>query len=130
DNIAKLATDAFNTKVINGEIKKNLILVGGPCANNLVAVLANENKTLSCSDWLDGTHTGEARIQLINDAFTTGKVALVVAGLNAENTQAACTVLQRANTYADGTKGDHQLTGNLMKVTGTAAPYEVTEVTE
>jgi len=96
----------------------------------LVAVLANENKTLSCSDWLDGTHTGEARIQLINDAFTTGKVALVVAGLNAENTQAACTVLQRANTYADGTKGDYQLTGNLMKVTGTAAPYEVTEVTE
>jgi len=130
DNIAKLATDAFNTKVINGEIKKNLILVGGPCANSLVAVLANENKTLSCSDWLDGTHTGEARIQLINDAFTTGKVALVVAGLNAENTQAACTVLQRANTYADGTKGDYQLTGNLMKVTGTAAPYEVTEVTE
>jgi hypothetical protein len=118
DNIARLDTDA---EVESAKSNKNLILIGGPCANKLVASLAADGKTLSCGDWLDGTHVGEARIQLIEDAFTTGKVALIAAGLNAENTRAACRVLQQYDEYA--------LTGKLMKVTGTTSPT-VTAITE
>ncbi len=111
DNIARLDSD---TKVESDKLDNNLILVGGPCANDLVASLAEDGKTLSCDDWLDGTHEGEARIQLLEGAFTPGKVALVVAGLNAKNTQAACSVLQQYN--------DYPLAGTGMKVTGTGSP--------
>ena len=118
DNIARLDTD---TEVELAKLNKNLILVGGPCANKVVEALANEGKTLTCSEWLDGTHVGEARIQLIEDAFTAGKVALIVAGLNAENTRAACSVLQQYDEY--------DLSGTIVKVEGTEIPT-VSTITE
>lgn len=54
-------------------------------------------------------------IKLVNNAFSQGLTALVVAGWDAENTRAACTVLQQFSNYVD-------LTGTGVEVDGTTTP--------
>ena len=57
-------------------------------------------------------------VKLIDDAFGTGKAALIVAGTNAADTRAASAVLQAYDDYAASLKGTE------VKVVGTT----VTEV--
>ncbi len=103
--IAKLDTEAEAIKETT-----NLILVGGPAVNSLVAELADKGKTMTLDDWRseqDGqrVYEGTAIIQYIDDAFAQGKAALVVAGYSAEDTRNACYVLQNYKQYADDLKG-------------------------
>jgi len=114
--LGKLASE------IDSTIKstKNLILVGGPCANSLVKDLLNTawNVPDSCAAWLDSTGAhyipaGQAMIKLIDNAFGTGKAALIVAGTNAADTRAAAAVLQAYDDYAASLKGTE------VKVVGT-----------
>ena len=102
--IAKLdseVTDADKTT-------KHLILVGGPCVNDLVAELAAAGKlkydgeVLTCDAWNAKTAAGEefGLIELIEDAFAEGKVALVVAGSRAPQTREACNVLMDYEAHA------------------------------
>lgn len=87
--------------------EKNFILVGGPCANALVAELAAAGKfnyqgsPLTCDAWDARTYAGDVfgLIQLVDNAFATGKVALVVAGSRAEQTRWATSILQKYDTY-------------------------------
>lgn len=108
-SIAKLDTEVTSAD----KTSKNLILVGGPCVNTLVADLAAAGKVkdgegvLTCDAWNART-TKFGLIQLIDDAFATGKVALVVAGSTKDETREACSVLQ---DYAN--KG---LSGTAVKV--------------
>lgn len=67
---------------------KNLVLVGGPAANNLVKDLAAEGSTPDLAYWTENLK-GKFILQAIDDAFATGKTAIVVAGWAAEDTQAA-----------------------------------------
>lgn len=93
--------------------EKNLILVGGPCANSLVADLAAAGKlmkgsaTLSCDGWNGLSEQGDVfgLVSLVNDAFTTGKAALVVAGSRAVNTRDATAVLQAYDDHASALAG-------------------------
>ena len=107
--IAKLdseVTDADKTT-------KHLILVGGPCVNDLVAELAAAEKlkvdgeVLTCDAWNAKTAAGDefGLIELIEDAFADGKVALVVAGSRAPQTREACKVLQDYVANKDKLKG-------------------------
>ena len=113
--VAKLDTEVTSADKAN----KNLILVGGPCANSLVEELAAaENATVeSCADW--STPEGSAIITLVKDAFAEGKYALVVAGTSADgqDTRMAGRVLQKFDSYT--------LTGNSVTVTGTPEAPEI-----
>ncbi len=86
---------------------KNLVLVGGPCVNTLVQDLVNSGKLdagYSCAGGVLGSKwtANTAYIIAVDDAFTTGKVALVVAGTVAADTRVATTVLQNYATYLAG----------------------------
>jgi len=86
--VAKLASE-INTAALTGD----LILVGGPCANALVATLAETaaNNIPTCSGWTLTT----GLIAEVTNAFGSGKKALVVAGTNADDTRSlAARVMQ------------------------------------
>jgi hypothetical protein len=84
---------------------KDLILVGGPCVNTLVASLAtaSANATakypFTCASWL-ARNFGSIRV--IDDAFATGHQVVVVAGTRAADTRLAANVLQQYDTLLTG----------------------------
>ena len=91
---------------------KDLVLIGGPCINTLVAALNADSKKVpyGCSDW-PGENFGW--IGAVADAFASGKTALVIAGTRAADTDLAARVVQ------DGTKLASS-TGTSAKITGTS----------
>ncbi len=98
--IAKVDSEAEAAK------SGNLILVGGPAVNSLVAELAAADKTRTAEGWraeTDGVRdfADTALIQAVDDAFTSGKTALVVAGYSAEDTANAAYVLQNYAKFAE-----------------------------
>jgi S-layer protein (TIGR01564 family) len=83
--IAKLASEV-NTATLN----RDVILVGGPCANNLVATLFNVATTYpECA--ADFTGLSDGIIREFTNAFGSGQKALVVAGVTADDTRALAT---------------------------------------
>ena len=76
---------------------KHLILVGGPVVNTLVADLAASGKTKN-TDVYRSKGAGYYLIQAVDDAFASGKVALVVAGYEAAETRMATSKLQAYDT--------------------------------
>ena len=73
---------------------KNLIVVGGSCINSAAAFLVG---SAACeSDFTDATGIGSGQflIQSFGDAYSTGKVALLVAGYTAADTINAVTYLK------------------------------------
>ncbi|MGC9310260.1 MAG: S-layer protein [Candidatus Aenigmatarchaeota archaeon] len=109
DNIARLDTEVTESMKQN----KNLILVGGPCVNLLTAQAMGFTTKVCGAD--SGIPEGAAMIKVVNDAFNAGKAALIVAGWEAPNTRAACSVLQQYSAYDD-------LTGTAVVVQGTDTP--------
>ncbi|WP_414836791.1 S-layer protein [Candidatus Nanohalococcus occultus] len=84
------------------QLKQNdLILVGGPAVNNLVSELASANKTAAGSDYSEG----DQRIELVNNAFTEGQDALVVAGYSADDTRAAARSVTNWGDWSDEVAG-------------------------
>jgi len=111
DNIARLDTDSGMAALTQS---KNLILVGGPCVNSLTAqALGLPAGTCGTASTVPANN---AMIKVVNNAFTQGLTALVVAGWDADNTRAACSVLQQFSSYAT------QLTGTGVEVDGTTNP--------
>jgi hypothetical protein len=96
----RTAVGKLDSEITSAEkTTKNLILVGGPAVNTLVADLATATKTKDVA-WYRTQGAGTAIIDLVSDAFTTGKVALVVAGYGADDTRAAAKILQDYETYS------------------------------
>ncbi len=120
--IAKTTTEATTEKTTT----KAFVLVGGPCANPLVAELAEagllkdkDGVDLTCDGWI-GTGRNFGLISVIDDAYgVTGKAALVVAGTRAEDTRLAAQYLQ-----ADKLKGS---TAKAVEVTGTSVATATVE---
>ena len=70
----------------------DMVLMGGPCVNKLVAALATAGKfAYTCTGW-PGEDFGMAKV--IQDGFATGKVAFVVAGTRAADTDNLARMLQ------------------------------------
>jgi len=90
----------LDTEIGVAEKAKNLVLVGGPAVNRLTA----EAMGLAYPAYgsASGITEGTAMISVIEDAFTTGKAAVIVAGYEAENTRLATSVLQQAATKLAG----------------------------
>jgi hypothetical protein len=87
--IAKLANE-----VTTSTLDRDVILVGGPCANALVATLMGVT-TANCLEAEDlkdtsGNFLNTGLIKTYEDAFDSGQKALVVAGMSGDNTRALC----------------------------------------
>jgi len=87
--IAKFPSEVTQT----ASLDKDLILVGGPCANAIVKGLLNTawNSTDSCAAWLVDPalkDNGKGLIQVVESVFGSGKKALIVAGTSAADTRA------------------------------------------
>ena len=76
---------------------ENLIVVGGPCANTVAATLMG-----SPSNCAEGFEAGKASIKSFENS---GKVAILVAGYSAQDTQGASRVLAAYKDYASSLKG-------------------------
>ncbi len=85
DVIIKDATEADKAK--------NLILVGGPCVNELTATALGLTYP-TCGE-ASGLKAGEAKIKVVEDAFGTGSVAVLAYGWEAEDTARAAGILRR-----------------------------------
>jgi hypothetical protein len=98
---------------------RDLVLLGGPCINTLVADLATAEKfDYGCASW-PGRDFG--MVSVVNDAFTDGKVALVIAGTRAADTDLAAGVVQ-AGTALEGQAADTvEVTGSVSSPTITTA---------
>lgn len=94
--ISKLDKDTLADKTT-----KNLILVGGPAVNTLVAELGTAGKTPTLTEWRTKLQ-GKGVIQAVGDAFATGKTAIVVAGYEADQTNAASLKLATADKTFKG----------------------------
>ncbi len=102
-SIAKLDTEVTTAD----KTEKNIVLVGGPCVNDIVMDLLKTNWGVkdACTEWLKKYSAGESIIQLIDDAFGTGKAALIIAGTDAADTLEATSVFQKYDTKSlSGTK--------------------------
>jgi len=103
--VAKLDTEVGDTE----KSTKNLVLVGGPAVNKLVADLAAANKTKD-TKWYQAQGKGTAIVNLVENAFATGKAALVVAGHSAEDTRTVTSVMQDFGAHAT------ELAGKMLVV--------------
>ena len=120
--VAKLDSEIADPTTVN----KNLVLVGGPCVNSLAQRLVDDGKIgeeYTCAGGVPGSawETGAAYIIAVEDAFVTGKVAMLVAGTTADDTRLATSVLQQYEQLAD-------ITASTVKVTGTVESPTITEV--
>ena len=95
--VAKFASEISSPSGITSD----LILIGGPCANSLVATLMNTTLATCFADWqaYNGGIT-EGIIKEFTDAFGSGQKALVVAGTDAADTRnMAAKVMQGTLAY-------------------------------
>jgi len=111
--VAKLAKEVTDADKANA----NIVLVGGPCANSLVQALVDAKKldaSFTCAGGTPGAAwtPGAAYVKVIDNAFATGKVALLVAGTNAEDTRLATTLLSQGK-LADRTEAGVKITGTV-----------------
>ncbi|MFB6241562.1 MAG: S-layer protein [Candidatus Nanosalina sp.] len=106
---------ALDTDSNIGTLKqnRNLVLVGGPAANNLVQELVSANKTMPASDYT----SGQAMIQLVENAFNQDHAALVVAGHSGEDTRAAGRFLTNYEQHQQALSGQDQVTINTAEGT-------------
>ena len=96
--IAKIASEISNPSTLN----RDVILVGGPCANALVATLMDVSMDWpACGEAADLSGLSEGLIQEYDNAFSSGQKALVVVGIDADDTRAlAAKVLQGTLSYS------------------------------
>ncbi len=84
---------------------RNMILVGGPAVNQLVADLAAQNDAVWTQDqWQD--REGEAVLQMVEDAFSEGTNALIVAGHSAEDTVRAARYISDWKDHRSSLRGE------------------------
>lgn len=102
----------LDTEVVS-PTSNNLILVGGPCANDLVENFA---EFPTCDEWHETYTDGEAIIKLASNG---NNVALLVAGTNAIDTRMAAKVLANYE--------DYELESNDVLITGTLSNPVVIE---
>jgi hypothetical protein len=98
---------------------QNLIIVGGSCINSAAATILGGACGPSFTE-ATGIGTGQFLIKGVQDAFTTGKLALVVAGYELADTAAATTYLTNKDVDTLKTYEGVTLTNIATEVTTTA----------
>lgn len=80
---------------VNSVTHKNLIVVGGSCVNSVAAGLLGSSVPLCGDDWtaVTGIGAGQFLVKQYTSPYDNSKVALLVAGYNAEDTTSAVSEL-------------------------------------
>ena len=104
---------------------REVVLVGGSCINSATATaLGVASGTCEAAfTSATGVGSGQYLIQSVGDAFTTGKIALVVAGYEKADTAAAASRLVNQPTTIDTTAGNKYL--GVVGVEGTSTISKV-----
>ena len=102
-----------DSSVSNAKQNSNLVLVGGPAANSLVSELVEANKTMPASDYTEG----QGMLQLVEDAFSEGHDALIVAGYSGEDTRQAGAYLTNYEQHSGMLEGSSQVSINTAEGT-------------
>jgi hypothetical protein len=113
--IAKLDTEITST-----EKAKNIVTVGGPCVNRVTAdALGLTYPSCGVSSTIP---ENKGLVKVVDSPYTegSGKVVVIVAGWEADNTRAASSVLQLYDTKLAG------VTAASVEVTGTVGSPAVT----
>lgn len=84
---------------------KNVVVVGGSCINSAAADLLGGALCEGAFTDATGAGAGQYVVQSYGDAFTTGKIALLVAGYHAADTVAAASRLIEPGANVDTTAG-------------------------
>jgi len=101
----------LDTEVTAAQKAKDMVLVGGPCVNSVVADLASSGKfKYSCSGW-PGRNFGY--IAALDGPYVSGNQVVVVAGTRAADTRLAANVFQQWDTLLSGNNN------TAVEVTGT-----------
>ena len=97
---------------------RDVILVGGSCINSATATALGVTYPTCDAAFTTATGIGSGQylIQSIGNAFTSGKIALVVAGYNKADTAAAAQRLANLPSTVDTTAGNKYL--GIVGVTG------------
>lgn len=84
------SASVLDTEVTN-PTSNNLIMVGGPCVNSVVATIMGADPNNCAAGFVEG----KAMIKLFDesDGMASGKVAMLIAGYNAADTRRATTVV-------------------------------------
>ena len=99
---------------------KNLVVVGGSCVNSVAAKLVGGAYCGSMWTEKTGAGSGQFLIQSFGDAYTTGKVALLVAGYDVSDTANAGKYLRTQAVKTDAS----------TKYLGTSATSATLQTTE
>jgi hypothetical protein len=84
---------------------KNVVVVGGSCINSAAADLLGGTLCESAFTSATGVGAGQYVVQSFADGFTSGKIALLVAGYHAADTVAAASRLIEPGVSVDTTAG-------------------------
>lgn len=84
---------------------KNVVVVGGSCINSAAADLLGGALCEGAFTDATGAGAGQYVVESYGDAFTTGKIALLVAGYHAADTVAAASRLIEPGVSVDTTAG-------------------------
>ena len=97
NSISKMESEVSTTA-----LDRDLVLLGGPCANSLVAELLNMSASSpQCSADFVALYPTEGVISVVSDAFGSGQKALVVAGVDRAATRdLAVKVMQGTVDYS------------------------------
>jgi hypothetical protein len=79
----KQSVSKMESEVNTATLNRDLVLLGGPCANSLVAELLNMSSASGqCSTDFVAEYPTEGVISIVSDAFDSGQKALVIAGVD------------------------------------------------
>jgi hypothetical protein len=97
NSISKMESEVDTTA-----LSRDLVLIGGPCANSLVAeVLEMSSSNPECATEFTALYPTEGVISVVENAFSSGQKALVVAGVNRAATRdLAVKVMQGTIDYS------------------------------
>jgi hypothetical protein len=91
---AQLGDILVTDNEVSSVSSKNLVVVGGSCINSAAAKLLGGGYCSADFTTKTGVGSGQFLIQSFGDAYSTGKIALLVAGYEAADTVNAATYLR------------------------------------
>jgi len=133
-DVSKLSVQVakFDDEVAtDSSLAKNLVVVGGPYVNKVAAALLNipyqaGDQITAYYESLGAVNKG--LVKAFDNAFGSGKVALLVAGWRAEDTRLAASVLQQYDKFlADLAQGHTLVIGGTVESPSISTPTTASE---
>ena len=101
--VTELGSVTVKDSEVNTVSGKNLIVLGGSCINTVAAKVLGSDSALCGAAFTDKTGVGSDQflVQVVESPYTTGKIAMLVAGYEAADTTKAVTYLRTNKPVSD-----------------------------